>query len=252
MITFENSPVQIGSFNVLANSASISLNNPMRGTTKFGTPGYYSEVREGRAVGTFSVTYYMTDTDEAVRNLFSGSGIQLVNMSVGPYRCYSGVANSMSMSIDPYSVVSCTLDMSFYNGYDQGGSHSSIATPPDLIHGGASDAYGNLLWGTDIVSCEYSLSQSISPVYALGERTPSGYTRNDGVLEVGLQGTGWGHIIDFSTGCEGYTTGYINLTGVCTGTAGGQIPFSGHIMNPDVTVAPNEEIIGSLTVFGTF
>ena len=215
MITFENSPVQIGDFYVLANSASISISDPRRGTKSFGEPGFDSQVREGAAVGSVNVSYYMTSGDENVRNLFTGNGIQLFDISVGPYRCYSGVANSMSMTIEPYSVVSCTLDMSFYNGYDQDGSTGNIATPEDLIHGGASEAYADVLWGTDLVSVNYSMAQSISPVYSLGELMPGGYTREGGTIEVGLAGTGWGHIVDTSTLCEGYTTGNISLDRLC-------------------------------------
>ena len=215
MITFENSPVQIGDFTVLANSASISIQTPVKGTTRFGSPGFYSQIRDGRSVGSLSVSYYMTEGDTGVRSLFTGSGIQLFDISVGPYRCYSGVANSMSMTIEPYSVVSCTLDVSFYNGYDQGGSTSNIDTPADVIHGGNSEASTDLLWGGDIISANYSMNHSISPVYALGELTPSGYTRDGGTIEVALEGTGWGHVIDTSTLCEGYTTGNISLRGLC-------------------------------------
>jgi len=341
VITFENSPVQIGDFYVLANSASISISDPRRGTKSFGEPGFDSQVREGAAVGSVNVSYYMTSGDENVRNLFTGNGIQLFDISVGPYRCYSGVANSMSMTIEPYSVVSCTLDMSFYNGYDQDGSTSNIVTPTGLIHGGASEASTDVLWGTDLVSVNYSMNQSISPVYNLGELMPGGYTREGGTIEVGLAGTGWGHIVDSSTLCEGYTTGNISLDVLCCSTnleydddnwgsfpddegiwaatfpspctncwgigdtvtitwphAAGSpwkdgiaavvsnieyisddtceyyfgwssmgsipddyditisnccpfiIPFSGYVVNPDITVDPNGELNGSLTVFG--
>jgi hypothetical protein len=72
------------------------------------------------------------------------------------------------------------------------------------------------------MSVNYSMEQSISPVYAFGELTPSGYTRDGGTIEVDLQGTGWGHIIDASTLCEGYTTGNISLDRLCEGCIEGE------------------------------
>jgi len=217
VITFENSPVKIGDFYVIANSASISISNPRRGTKSFGEPGLDSQVREGAAVGTVNVSYYMTTGDADVRNLFTGNGIQLFDISVGPYRCYSGVANSMSMAIEPYSVISCTLDMSFYNGYDQLGATSNIDAPSasGIMDGGASEASTDLLWGTDVASVNYSMAQSISPVYSLGELMPGGYTRDGGTIQVGIDGTGWGHIVDTTTICEGYTTGNISIDTLC-------------------------------------
>tara|TARA_R110000824_G_scaffold174380_3_gene352521 strand:- start:1811 stop:2581 length:771 start_codon:yes stop_codon:yes gene_type:complete len=254
MITFENSPVQIeapaGTFNLLANSSSISISNPRRETKRFGTAGFHSQVLDGPMTAQLSVSYYMTDADSGVRGLFTGDGIQLFNANVGPYRLYSGVASSMSMSIDPYSVVSCTLDIAFYNGYDQGGSTSTITAPGDVIHGGASDVSTDLLWTNDIISVNYSMNQGISPVYPLGGLAPTGYTREGGTISVDLEGTGLGSILDFTGVCEGYTTGNINLTGVCEGTVGGGIPFSGYVTDPSITVAPNEEIVGSLSVAG--
>jgi hypothetical protein len=256
MITFANSPVRIeapsGTFNLLASTASISISNPRRETQKFGTAGFHSQVFDGPMVGQLSVAYYMTDSDTGVRTLFEGDqGIQLFDANVGAYRLYSGVATSMSMSIEPYSIVSCTLDISFYNGYDQGGATSILTSPEDLIHGGASDASGNLLWTNDIISANYSLNQDISPVYPFGELMPSGYTRGGGTVEVDLEGTGFGSILDFSGICDGYTTGYINLTGVCASTTGGQIPFSGYITDPSLSLGANQEIVGSLSVAGT-
>tara|TARA_R110002110_G_scaffold211442_1_gene424205 strand:- start:32 stop:502 length:471 start_codon:yes stop_codon:yes gene_type:complete len=156
------------------------------------------------------------------------------------------------MSIDPYAPVSCSLDISFYNGYDQLGDFRTLNTPGDVIHGGVSQVDTTLLWGSDLAGCEYSMSQDIAPVYALGELTPSGYTREGGSLEVALDGTGLGHILDFSGICSGYTTGNITLTGLCEGTVGGSIPFSGYVTNPSITVAPNSEINGSLTIFDVF
>ena len=252
MITFENSPVNVAGLDLLASTVSISLSDPRRGTKRFGTPGFDSQVRQGPAEGRVSISYYLTDTNSGVSNLFTGDGIQLFDISVGEYRCYSGVVNSMSMNIEPYSAVSCTLDISFYSGYDQGGTAGSLPTPPDVIHGGASEVSSDLLWGSDLASCQYALSHSISPVYPLGSLFPTGFTREDGSVEISLAGTGLGHIIDFSTVCEGYTAGAISLTGICEGTEGGTIPFSGYVVDPEITVAPNEEIKGSLTIFGVF
>ena len=256
MITFASSPVQIeapkGTFNLLANSASISISNPRRETKRLGTAGFYSQILDGPMSAQLSVSYYMTDTDSGVRNLFTDGGIQVFNANVGPYRLYSGVVNSMSMSIEPYSVVSCTLDIAFYNGYDQGGSTGTLTTPTDVIHGGASEVSTELLWTNDIINVNYSMDQDIAPVYPLGSLVPTGYNRDGGTISVDLEGTGLGSILDFTGVCEGYTTGYINLTGVCSGTVGGGIPFSGYVTDPAITVAPNQEINGSLTVFGTF
>ena len=255
MITFANSPVQIeapsGTFNLLANSASISISNPRRETKRLGTAGFYSQILDGPMTAQLSVSYYMTDADSGVRCLFTGDGIQLFNANVGPYRLYSGVASSMSMSIESYSVVSCTLNMAFYNGYDEGGSTSSLATPGDLIHGGASDVSTDLLWTNDIISANYSMDQDIAPVYPWGSLAPTGYTREGGTISVDLQGTGLGSILDFAGVCDGYTVGSINLTGLCEGTEGGSISFSGYVTDPSVSVGPNAEIAGSLSVSDT-
>ena len=255
MITFENSPVSIAGFTVLASTASISISNPRRGVKQLGTAGFAGQVMDGPMVGNISVSYYITGVDGDIRGLFgsgAAAGVQLFDVSVGKYQCSGVVMNSLSLNIEPYSAVSCDVGMSFYSGYDQGGSEGTLSTPGDVIHGGASTVDSDLVWSSDIVSCRYSLNQAVSPVYLLGELTPDGYSIEDTTVQVDIAGTGLGSILDFEAICSGAATGNITLTGICTGTAGGSIPFSGNITDPQVTVAPNEEINGSLTVFGTF
>ena len=255
MITFENSPVTIGGNTVLASSASIAISNPRRGIKQLGTAGFAGQVMDGPMVGNINVSYYITGVDSDIRGLFgagASAGIQVFDVSVGKYRCYDAVMESLSLSIEPYSAVTCEVSMSFYNGYDQGGSDGSLSAPDDVIHGGAATVTSDLLWSSDIVSCTYSLNQSVSPVYLLGELVPDGYSIEDTTVQVDIAGTGLGSILDFEGICDGYAEGSITLAGVCDPTLGGSISFSGNVIDPQVTVAPGEEINGSLTVFGTF
>ena len=154
------------------------------------------------------------------------------------------------MSVEPYSVVSCTLDMAFYSGYDEGGTTSTLAAPGDVIHGGASDVETDLLWASDIVSVNYSMDQDITPVYPLGGLLPTGFSREGGTVSVELEGTGLGSILDFEDICAGYVEGSINLSGVCNEEIGGSISFSGNVTDPSISLGPNAEIEGSLSVEG--
>jgi hypothetical protein len=259
MITFENSPVTItkadaSTFDLLASSVSMSISNPRRGIKQLGTAGLAGQMFDGPMVGNINVSYYLAGAD-GVRALFGaggGAGIQIFDVSVGAYQCQDVVMNSLSLNIEPYSAISCDVSMSFYNGYDQEGSAGALTPPADVLHGGATTVTSDLLWSSDIVSCTYSLNQSVNPVYLLGELVPDGYSIEETTVSVDIAGTGLGHILDFEEICEGYVEGNITLAGICEEAIGDSISFSGNVTDPQVTVAPNQEINGSLTVFGTF
>ena len=54
------------------------------------------------------------------------TGINVFDVKGGPYNCYSGVLSSYSMSISPYSVVQCQMEVDFFGGYNQDGDLSGI------------------------------------------------------------------------------------------------------------------------------
>tara|TARA_R110000822_G_scaffold110654_6_gene241014 strand:+ start:39803 stop:40543 length:741 start_codon:yes stop_codon:yes gene_type:complete len=246
MINYENCPVNVAGYDLFANSASISVQNQRRGLKRHGTQGSYGQVNEGRLEGSVSVSYNIAEGDTGIRGL---TGINVFNVTAGPFQCYSGVLTSYSMNIQPNSIVSCDVDISFYGGYDQTGIVGTIESSGDLMHGGTTNVDSDLLWNNDIISCSYSVNQSIEPIYKLGEFEPFAYKRSNGSISVNLQGTGLGKVL--SLPCDGYTTGNISLQRLC---AGGivEIPFSGFASNPSLEISPQQEIVGSIEVFDTF
>ncbi|MHA2052011.1 MAG: hypothetical protein ACW99F_00315 [Candidatus Hodarchaeales archaeon] len=246
MIDFTNCPVNVAGYDILASQASVSVSNSRVAISQHATQGSPSQAPQGRINGSISISYYITGSDADIRGL---TGINVFDTTIGPFRCYSGVLSSYSMSIEPYSAVVCDLQIDFFGGYDQGGSTSSIAGASGFVHGGISNVETDLLWNNDITSADYSISQSIEPRYKLGEYIPHAYKRNDGTINVSLQGTGLGKIL--TSPCEGYTSGSINLTGLCS-SLNERIEFSGFVVNPNVSVSPDSEVAGSLEVFNTF
>jgi len=265
-ITFENSPVMIitedeTEISLLASTASISIANPRRGIKSLGIPGFAGQITDGPMVGTISVSYYAEDNSEAIRGLFGAGedvGIQTFDVYVGTTKCTEAVMNSMSINIEPYTPVTCEVNMSFYGGYEIMEDPQDPPTAPDgVMHGGATtinpdQGDNDPLWSTDLVSCTYSLNQTINPVYLLGDMGPQGYSIEDTTVEVALAGIGLGTILDFDDICPEETKGTITLKGVCEAPLSDTLTFTGYIINPQITVEPNKEINGSLTVFGTF
>ena len=248
MPTFENCVVTIDGNDIFATTASISIQNNRREIKGYGSQGSAGQVADGRLRGSLSVSYLLRGNDP-IRNLTGLSSDKIVNANIGPFRCYSGVLSSYSLNIEPYSPVSCDVKIDFYNGYDEGGSTSTMSQTGEFLHGGATTVSTDLLWSNDIIGCTYSLSQSVTPRYLLGELTPHTYKRENGTVSVALRGPGLGKVL--TSPCEGYTEGTLNLTGLCS-PINDEIPFSGFVINPSVNISPNQEIVGSLEVFNTF
>jgi hypothetical protein len=263
-IAFEDSTVQIQrgatTTKLLASTASVSIANPRRGIKSLGIPGFAGQVTDGPMVGSVSVSYYITDSSSAIRGLFGAGGgdaVQLFDVWVGTTKCTDVVMDSMSINIEPYTPITCEVNMSFYGGYEiLGAPLAGPAAPDGVMHGGGSTVdptagAENILWNTDLVSCTYSINQSINPVYLLGNMLPEGYSIEDTTTEVTLEGIGLGKVLTFSELCPDLVEGSIAFSGVCAG-ATASLDFEGYVINPQITVEPNKEINGSLTVFGTF
>lgn len=246
MIDFTGCAVNVAGYDLQASTASISVSNSRRAIKQHGTQGSHSQAPEGRIQGSVSVTYNLTDADTGIRSL---TGINVFDVRIGPFNCYSGVLSSYSMDIQPYSPVSCQIEIDFYGGYNQTGAMTGISGGSGFIHGGTTTVESDLLWNNDIISASYSMSQSIEPIYKLGEYIPYGYKRNDGSINVSLEGTGFGSIL--TSPCSGYTTGKISLTGLCS-TFSGDIDFSGFVINPNLSVSEGSEVQGSIEIFDTF
>lgn len=246
MIDFTNCPVTVNGNTILASDVSISVSNSRKALTQHGNQGSFGQAPQDRIKGSVSISYHITGSDSEMRDL---TGINVFDVNVGPFNCYSGVLSSYSLSIEPYSVVTCNAEIEFFGGYDQTGSTSSIGKPSGFIHGGVSTVDTDLLWNNDIISATYSISQSIEPYYKLGEYVPCAYKRTEGSINVSLEGTGFGKII--STPCEGFTSGTLNLTGLCS-DFGTSIEFSGFVVNPSVSLSQGEEVRGSLQIYDTF
>tara|TARA_R110000824_G_scaffold23874_3_gene84745 strand:+ start:730 stop:1476 length:747 start_codon:yes stop_codon:yes gene_type:complete len=248
MPTFENCVVTIDGNDLFATNASISIQNNRGDVKGYGSQGSAGQVAEGRIKGSLTASYLLRGNDP-IRNLTGLSLDKIVNANIGPFRCYSGVLTSYSLSIEPYSPVTCEVKMDFYNGYDQGGSTSTMDPTGEFLHGGATTVSTDLLWSSDIIGCTYTLNQAITPRYLLGELVPYAYKRDNGTISVSLKGPDLGKVL--TSPCEGYTEGTLNLTGLCT-PINDEIPFSGFVVNPSINISANQEIIGSLEVFSTF
>ena len=246
MLDFTGCAVNVAGHDLQSSQASISISNSRIPLKQHGTQGSSSQAPQGRIQGSVSISYFITGLDSEMRNL---TGINVFDVKVGPYNCYSGVLSSYSMSINPYSVVECQMEVDFFGGYNQDGDLSGIEAGTGYIHGGTSNVESDLIWNNDITSASYKISQNIEPIYRLGEYIPYGYKRNDGSIQIDIDGTGFGAVL--STPCEGFTSGAINLKGLCS-TFTGQIEFSGFVTNPSVSISPDSEVVGSVTIFDTF
>lgn len=246
MIEFKNCPVNVAGNELLASDVTISISNSAKSIKEHAKQGTPKNVPEGRTRGSISISYITTNSDTGIRDL---TGINVFNTSVGPFNCRSGLLTSYSLNLDAYSVAKSQIEISFYGGYDQDGTTGYINETGGFIHGGISNVESDLLWNNDIINVNYSMSQNINPIYKLGEREPHGFSRPEGSITVGLNGTGLGKIL--SDPCSGFATGSINISGLCSDFSD-SILFSGFVLNPDLNISSNQEIIGSLEVFNTF
>ena len=197
-IRFEQAPVTLSKSSVdcelAAQSVTAGENMPLQAVRALGYNGAVAVAANGPVEGTWSVTYTLIKSaitgsaasDDCVSSKMSaptgcddfmsstpltwGSG-SYITMKVGATELFSqGMANSMSISIEPNSIVNATLGGNFYDGTLKPGGGEMVAGVAENGNGTLSVGHGATSTGAkvgfacDPFSASYEASRGFNPI----------------------------------------------------------------------------------------
>ena len=246
-ITFKNAPVVINGVTKLASEASISENLSYERKDELGAE-IVRTVPNERTAGSFSMSYYLSDSDSAIRGL---TGYSPVTGKIGDYGFISGFMTRYSISVDPNEPIQANLSVDFYSAINRSmATGTSPSGGLDLAHGGGSIASG-VSFNTGLFSFDYEISQTFTPYLQLGNTGLMSVERTNGSISCSLKGSGLADAVadDF---CDSGTGISLNLKTLC-GTSIGTIQESGmKLADCKISIDNASDVIGEVSLIKYF
>lgn len=246
-ITFRDSAVVINGVAMLASQASISESLSYERRDELGGENVRT-VPSQRPAGSFSMSYYLPDSDGVIRGL---TGYSPVTGKIGDYGFSSGFMTKYSISVEPNSPIQANLSIDFYSAINRGmTSGNAPMGGSNLAHGGGSIASG-VSFNTGLFSFDYEISQSFTPYLLLGNTGLMSVERTNGSISCSLEGSGLADAVaeDF---CDDGTGISLNLKTLC-GDSIGTIQESGmRITSCDLSIDNVDDVIGKVSLIKYF
>lgn len=246
-ITFKDSPVTINGVTKLASEASISENLGYERKDELGAE-VVRTVPNSRIQGSFSMTYYLSDSDSEIRGL---TGYSPITGTIGDYGFYSGFMTRYSISVEPNNPIQASFSANFYSPINR--AMTTGLRPSgnlDLAHGGASIASG-ISFNTGLFSFNYEISQDFTPYWELGGTGLISVERTNGSITCNLQGSGLADAVadDF---CDLGTGISLTLKGLC-GDSIGTISESGmRLTDAQISINNDSDVVGNVSLIKYF
>lgn len=245
IITFKNAPITINGVTKYATEGTITEDVSFSRIDELANHNV-STNNSSRPKGTLSVNYYLNDSDESIRNL---TGIKFVSGSIGDLGFSSGLMSKYSISVKPNELIRATLDIDFYHEIDRNFPLGNAPTIQSLAHGGSTQASG-LVFNTNLFNFEYSISQSISPDFALGGQNIIGANIEDGSITCQLVGSGLGNAVEF--GCSNDNSIVLNLKTLCNNTLGSIVESGMKITSSQLSLDNEQGAVGTVNLIKYF
>lgn len=242
-ISFRNTPFKLGTHPAFfATTASMSEAVGYQRVEGLG----YSDVgmaRNTRKSGTFSADFYLRTGDWTfLRNL---AGLVSFSGSIGNCTFTSAYMTEISLSIEPMALVKASVRGIFFGAanWSSGGSTVGLVGTPDsqFAHGASADVHGI----SQALSVSYSLSQSITAKYILGDEDPpaDGYKYDGGEIKITVQGTGIQNAVSL---CGNYVDFSVGISSLCGGTVAAVSEDDLKVVNSAISVNAGEDLVGSM------
>lgn len=280
-IRYEQAPVEIkkGSggtaCTLVASSLTAGENLPLQAVRALGYNGAVAVAANGPVEGTWSTTYTLikssvtstgcgssmspdTDCDAFMSSapLTWGSG-DYISVKVGSSDLFAqGMANSLSITVEPNAIVTATLGGNFYDGglIPSGGAMKAGAA--QVGYGTLAAAHGSTSTGKKIgFSCDpfsasYEASRGFNPIYSLGSLAAKFVMITDPQQSVTFQGENIpnGTVQSGSTPtCVAPTNATMSIKDTC-GNAVTSLSVCGYIQSRDIEIAENDVLRGNVTI----
>jgi hypothetical protein len=277
-IRYEQAPVDLkkGSSNactLVASSVTAGENLPLQAVRALGYNGAVAVAANGPVEGTWSTTYALikkavtskgcissalmtpdADCDDFMSSspLTWGSG-EYISLKIGDANIFAkGLANSLSISIEPNAIVNATLGGNFYDGgitAKAGGIGAGTITAGNgtlSVGHGSKSTGAKLGFGCDPFSASYEASRGFNPIYSLGSLDAKFVMVTDPQQSMTLQGENLP--TDLSSGsCVAPTNASMTVKDTCDNTVA-TLAVCGFVQSRDIEIAENDVLRGNITV----
>lgn len=245
-ISFKNTPFKLNGVTIYATTANLTENVGYQRIDELG----YSSVgtsQNTRVDGSFSADFYLQSG--TFSELLQYTGLTRITGGIGKVEFTNGYMNELSISVEPLSLVKASIRGIFFGGLDwneksisDAQENLSITPNEDFVHGSRTTIINH----SDALSASYSVSQNISPYYALGSTGLLGYKYDGGEIKVSIQGTGIQEAVDRECS-ENSPNITINFNPLCGSAFGSEINTSGlKVTSSSISVNADEELVGNM------
>jgi len=243
-----------------ANSVDMSEGVEMQDFAPMGTAKSYS-FPSNKPEGTMNMNFYVTSSSEISKLHDQLGQTGFISLSVGPFSASHALVNSFSIQGEPNSILQASASFTYYGQMSKGSTPTQSNNTIDPAHGAASTVSLSDVGMSDVVSFDYSFSQSYEVQYSLGSNEPSKVIFNDATKEMQLSAlisdvtfsktslTGASELCNDDLDTEGvYTRGLsISLKDLCSSVIE-TLEIDGYLTSRDITAEPGGEVIETVTV----
>ena len=259
---FKNTPVWLNGATIHADTASISESVGFEPIPTLGSQNkklWASTKPEGE----MSFTFLVTNADDGIRSL---TGCVPVSGSVGGYGFVSGFLTSYSINGEADSLLRGSASFSFFQAIEEISGQNDL-TEEEYAHGlntlistnhvrtvelteEFSYTVETMFFNDNFYSFDYSISQSITPYFLLGESEISSATLTDGSVSISLEGSGLGGAISYP--CSDYSTVSIGLKDVCENKLGAIVESGMQVEDSSLALSSDKGLEGSISLRRAF
>jgi hypothetical protein len=242
-----------------ANSVSISEGVEMQDFTPLGTTKSYS-FPSNKPEGSVDIDFYVTSSSEITKLHDQLGQIRLLSLSVGPFSTSQALVSSFSVRGEPNNILQASASFTYYGQMSKGSTPAQSNATIDPAHGASSTVSLSEVGMADVVSFDYSFSQSHEVKYSLGDSAPSKIIFNEATKEMELSALM--SDVTFSktnlTGANELCSGIdsdgvsrrnlsITLKDLCSSTIE-TLEIDGYLTSRDITAEPGGEAIETVNV----
>ena len=245
---FKDSPVSINGTTIFANEASLAEGSNSERKDELGSETIRT-ISASRPRGSFTANYYITDDDNAIRNL---TGIIPVSAQIGEYGFSSGILTNYTISAKPNSLIMANLNIQFFSVINR-----NMTTPdiPDenarFVHGGKSIIQA-LSYNTGLYEFKLEFSQSVQPYFKLGSNEIIGFDFVNGQIKCDIKGSGLLDAISADSFCPDEQTISLSLRTLCNDVVG-TINYGGlQINDAKLNLDSSNDAVGDVSLIKFF
>jgi len=243
-----------------ASSVDMSESVTMEDFSALGTKGSYS-FPSNKPEGTISMNFYITDSNEVSKLHDQLGQTGFLNVSVGPFTVQNALVNSFSIQGESNNILQASASFSYYGQMSSGSVPAKDNATITPAHAASSTVSFSDVGIQDILSFDYSFSQSYEVKYSLGKVGPSKVVFNDATKE--MQVTSLISDVDFAktnlTGASGLCNDDVNMQGVSKRGASISLNdlcqsgietlyITGYLTSRDITAEPGGEVVETINI----